>query len=111
MLKSLTFKKNVDRPKKKPKILSLPSEPTGQFLFSSSSISPAHVYLETEQHIALQREFILLEESSLSRSRHEAELHARLIVAQSLLQLDIAAYNHLKSRYYAVLNRPAEVTK
>jgi len=57
------------------------------FVYSSCSC----LYLETEQLIALQWEFILLEGSSLSCSRHEAELHAHLIVAQSILQLDIMA--------------------
>ena len=62
------------------------------------------VLIETRQLINIQREFIPLEENSLSRSRLEAELHARVIVAQSILQLDIASYNHLKSRYYTVAN-------
>ena len=62
------------------------------------------VLIETWQLINIQQEFIPLEENSLLRSRLEAELHACVIVAQSILQLDIASYNHLKSRYYTVTN-------
>ena len=52
-----------------------------------------------------------MEDTPLSLSRQEAELHARLVVAQSSLELDISAYNVLKSKYYSVLNRSEEVAK
>ena len=52
-----------------------------------------------------------MEESSLSYSRLEAELQARLVVAQSSLDLDIASYNRLKSKYFTVINRAADFAK
>jgi len=52
-----------------------------------------------------------LEDNTLSLSRQEAELHARLVVAQSCLELDIASYNNLKSKYFSILSRSEEVAK
>ena len=47
----------------------------------------------------------------MSLSRLEAELHARMAVAQSNLELDISSYNKLKSKYYSVINRSADLAK
>lgn len=52
-----------------------------------------------------------MEDSSLSLSRLEAELHAQMVVAQSRLELDIASYGVLRSKYIAITSRPEEVTK
>lgn len=69
------------------------------------------LYLEDQRLLLNKEDFLQLEDNTLSLSRQEAELHARLVVAQSCLELDIASYSNLKSKYFSVLSRSEEVAK
>src|SRR6202023_4177713 len=109
VLKKLSFKKNLDRPKKKARRLSLPSEVTGMSLQILTLLSL--LYLEDQRLLLNKEDFLQLEDNTLSLSHQEAELHASLVVAQSCLELDIASYNNLKSKYFSVLSRSEEVAK
>jgi hypothetical protein len=111
-LKVLKFKKVLEPPKKRFKALSLPEKLTGLCPIFPVPFPAANVAcLETQHLLAIQKEFIPLEDSPMSLSRLEAELHARMAVAQSNLELDISSYNKLKSKYYSVINRSADLAK
>lgn len=93
-------------------MLSLPTEPTGSYFFLLYRfLGVDSLYLEAQRLLAIQQEFLPLEDNLLSLSRLEAELHARLVVSQTTLELDISSYNQLKSKYYFVINSAAELAK
>ena len=71
----------------------------------------SHCFLESHRLAALKQSFLLLEDSPLSLSCLEAELHARLVVAESNLELEIGAYNALRSKYLGVISRSEGVAK
>ena len=79
------------------------------FKFHLQSFIPS--YVEPHCLLGVKQDFLHLEDSSLSLSHLEAELHTQMIVAQSSLELEIASYHALRSKYFSVISRSEDVAK
>ena len=69
--------------------------PFSEFIFSVVDL----LYLDA-QLSAIQREFLSLENTTLSHSRRQTMLQTRLLVARASLEEDIVSYNALESECY-----------